>query len=457
MAHEDDGVRTEPEFRAALALLDAEITGDLTRQIVPGLSIAVVQGPGLAWARGYGAVDLAAAIPGDADTIYAVGSITKLFTATMLMQLRDAGRLRLDDPVQDYLPEVKVPRRHHGAPAITFRHLVTHTSGLTKDAPVPYWDRGETFPPVERLMELLEVTEQPYPPGVVWKYSNLAIALLGFALARIAGQDWDSYVAQRILAPLDMQASAPGFTEAQRAKLATGYARPIGDWPPPVLAHQDLGGISAGGSMHASVVDMAKFIAQQWATAPTLLDPATVAEMHRPIWVNEDWQVGQGIGWRVVRAADGSTRIEHGGGVHGFTCKVLASVKDRVGVAVFTNGSDGTVGTTLATRALDVLAPAVRRIASRRTPIVRGPAQWSRYAGRYRWVLGDAEVVFDCGVLSLNLPNGLTWETIGLVPEGEHAFRMLGGQVRGELLRFVIDGDDSVRRAWIGPHPHDRI
>ena len=453
----DDGGRDNAEYLAALRLLEAEIEGDLTRRIVPGLSIAVIHGADPVWARGFGHTDLAAGTPAEAETIYAVGSITKLFTATMLMQLRDAGRLRLDDPVQDYLPDIKVPRRHPGAAQITFRHLVTHTSGLTKDAPVPYWDRGENFPPVERLMALLAQTEQPYPPGVQWKYSNLAIALLGFTLQRIAGQAWDAYVTERILAPIGMTATAPRLAEWQRGRLATGYARPAGAWPPEVLAHQDLGGISAGGSMQSSVVDMAKFAAQQWEAAPAVLAGDSIREMHRPIWVNEDWQSGQGIGWQVRRATDGRTRIEHGGGVHGFTCKLLVSVPDRLGVAVFTNGSDGKVGTTIATRALDLLAPAARRIVARGRVVAPAPPAWARYAGRYRWVLGDAEVVRSSGVLSLIVPKDLGWETVELVAEGEHAFRMLGGQVRGELLRFVVDDDGGVRRAWIGPHPHDRI
>ncbi len=453
----DARIQDEAEFQAALGLLSAEIGGDMARNIAPGVSIAVVQGDGAPWARGFGFADLAVGKRAEPDTIYAVGSITKLFTATMLMQLRDAGKLRLDDPVQGYVPDVKVPHRHPGAPAITFRHLVTHTSGLTKDSPAPYWDQGESFPPVERLMELLEETGQPYPPGVRWKYSNLAIALLGFTLARIAGVSWDEWVTSRILAPIGMTSAAPRFAEGQRDRLATGYARPTGDWPPAVLAHQDLGGISFGGSMHASVVDMAKFLAQQWASAPVALAAPSVAEMHRPVWLNEDWQTGQGIGWRVIKAADGTTRTEHGGGVHGFTCKTLVSLKDQLGVAVFTNGSDGNVGNTIATRALDLLSPAVRRIRARRAVPATGPAEWARYVGRYRWVLGDAEVTFERGVLTLEVPNGPAWESIMLTPAGEHTFHMTGGQVHGELLRFVLDANGVVRRAWLGPHPHDRI
>ena len=219
----------EPEVGAALALLEAQIARDVEMRVAPGLSVAVVHGPETTWARGFGYADLERQTPASPDTVYAVGSITKLFTATMLMQLRDAGKLRLDDPVQEFLPDVEVPRRHPGAPAITFRHLVTHTSGLVKDAPVGYWDSRD-FPPVERLMALLPETEQPYPPSTQWKYSNLGVALLGHALARIAGQSWEAYVQDHILRPLGMTDSAPRLTSALRSQAARGYARPPGQY-----------------------------------------------------------------------------------------------------------------------------------------------------------------------------------------------------------------------------------
>jgi D-alanyl-D-alanine carboxypeptidase len=450
-------VHEDPEFYAALALAEAEIANDIAARAAPGLSAAVVCDAGTVSQKGFGAADLERATPAMPDTVYAVGSITKLFTATMLMQLRDAGKLRLDDPVQDYVADVPVPHRHPGAPAITFRHLVTHTSGLAKDSPAGHWDSVH-FPPVEVMMQKLAETEQPYPPGRQWKYSNLGIALLGYSLARIAGQSWESYIHDHILSPLAMHDSAPRLAEKQRAKLAQGYARPAAGWPPAPLAHQDLGGIGAGGSLHSTVADMAKFIAQQFAEAPKLLRRASIEEMHRPQWVDENWQWGQGIGWRVHRADDGSTRIEHGGGVWGYTCRVLLSVPERIGVAVFTNGSDGNVGMSVSDRVLDLLVPAIRRIAARHVPAApSAPLEWQRYVGRYRWVLGDAEVLLRHGHLILEVANRDQVDTVVLQPEAEHVFRMPTGPQRGETLRFIVDGAGPAHRAWIGPHPHDRI
>jgi CubicO group peptidase (beta-lactamase class C family) len=450
-------IREDPEFQAALRLIEAEIENDTAARVAPGLSAAVVCGAETVWQKGFGVTDLEQKIPARPDTVYAVGSITKLFTATMLMQLRDAGKLRLDDPVQPYLPDIPLPHRHAGAPAITFRHLATHTSGLDKDSPAAYWDSVQ-FAPIETIIAKLAETGQPYPPGVQWKYSNLGITLLGHALARIAGQPWDSYVHDHILAPLGMHDTSPRFAEKQRAKLARGYARATAGWPPAPLPHQDLGGISAAGAMHSTVADMAHFVAQQFTDAPKLLPRASIAEMHRPQYVDESWEWGQGIGWRVHRADDGSTRIEHGGGVWGYTCRVLLSVPETAGVAVFTNGSDGNVGVSVSNRALDLLVLTVRRITARRAPPVSpAPPQWLRYVGLYRWVLGDAEVHLRDGRLVLSVDNRGKPETVVLQSESEHVFRMPGGPQRGETLRFIVDGSAPAHRVWLGPHPHDRI
>jgi CubicO group peptidase (beta-lactamase class C family) len=445
-----------PEISATLALLVAGIEGDIAARAAPGISLAVVGDGRTLLSRGFGMADLARGIPATADTVYAVGSITKLFTATMLMRLRDAGKLRLDDPVQDHLPEVPVPRRHDGAPPITLRHLVTHTSGLTKDAPAGYWAGGE-FPSIAAVLALLPETGQPYPPATRWKYSNLGIALLGHALERVAGEPWESYVAREILLPLGMDATAPRFAERQRDRLATGYARPVAGWPPAVLRQADLGGISYGGSMHATVADMARFALDQLSPAPRVLSRSSVLEMQRLQWLNDDWRSGQGIGWRIHRAGDGGTRIEHGGGVFGFTCKLLMSPADGLGVVVFTNGSDGNVGIGWAARALDLLAPVFRARAQRTSAVTDVPTLWQSYVGRYRWVLGDMEIFVRGGELLMLAPAPPGVEEVRLVPEGEACFRMLGGSVHGETLRFVADPDGRICRAWVGPHPHDRL
>ena len=136
--------------------------------------------------RGGGSRSARAATP---DTLYRIASITKLFTATSILQLRDAGALQLDDPVTRHLPWFAVPSRHADAPPITIRHLITHTSGLPREGAFPYWTEGE-FPTPERLREGLARQEAVIPTETRWKYSNLALALAGEVVATASGESY---------------------------------------------------------------------------------------------------------------------------------------------------------------------------------------------------------------------------------------------------------------------------
>jgi CubicO group peptidase (beta-lactamase class C family) len=115
-----------------------------------GLSIAVVHDQAIVWSRGFGWADVDRKTPVTPDTRYRVASITKTFTATAIMQLRDAGKVRLDDRVQDYLPWFTPPTAHEDAPPITLRHILTHTTGLAREAPFPYWTELN-FPTIEEI------------------------------------------------------------------------------------------------------------------------------------------------------------------------------------------------------------------------------------------------------------------------------------------------------------------
>ena len=150
------------------------------------------------WAAGFGEADPARHAPATPDTLYRIASITKLFTATSILQLRDAGALQLDDPVTRHLPWFAVPSRHADAPPITIRHLITHTSGLPREAAFPYWTEGE-FPTPERLREGLARQEAVLPTETRWKYSNLALALAGEVVAAASGEPYADYVAAHVL------------------------------------------------------------------------------------------------------------------------------------------------------------------------------------------------------------------------------------------------------------------
>ena len=125
------------EVASSLDLLSAWIEAQMAYSGQPGLSIGIVHDQKLLWTRGFGYADVQAEKPATAETIYRIASITKLFTTTAIMQLRDEGKLQLDDPVNKHLPWFAVQNRFADAPVITIRHLLTHTSGLPRESAFP--------------------------------------------------------------------------------------------------------------------------------------------------------------------------------------------------------------------------------------------------------------------------------------------------------------------------------
>jgi CubicO group peptidase (beta-lactamase class C family) len=207
------------------------------------------RGDAVIYEKAFGVADRATGKAATTDMLYRAGSVGKLFTATLLMILRDEGKLHLDDPVQQYLPAgVQLPTDPRGAPAITFRHLVTHTSGLPewsdKNPTVYDTDRAENV--IEQYRGLTDVTLEN-PTGTRFRYSGLG-SLLGHALERAGGELYEELLRKKVFAPLGMADTTITLTTAQRSRLPDHYnseneevARDPGDagarWEWPTSSH----------------------------------------------------------------------------------------------------------------------------------------------------------------------------------------------------------------------------
>ena len=128
--------KNDPELRAVLTEIEADAENARLKAKIPGMSIVIVYDQDVLLAKGFGYADLEKKIPADPQTVYRTGSVTKAFTALMLMQLRDAGKLHLDDPIEKYLPEFKIKSRFPDARPATFRQVAAHYSGLPREAPM---------------------------------------------------------------------------------------------------------------------------------------------------------------------------------------------------------------------------------------------------------------------------------------------------------------------------------
>jgi CubicO group peptidase (beta-lactamase class C family) len=195
-----------PRYESAVRALDAYIVREVADKHLPALSIALVDDQEVVWARGYGFTDALSTRPATADTVYRVGSVSKLFTDIAVMQLVEKGAMSLDAPIQKYLPGF-APRDPFGEP-ITLRALMAHRSGLTREPPVGhYFD--PSGPSLDSTIASLNSTELIYRPKTR-KYSNAAIAAVGLALEKAEGQPFGPLVSRRVLEPLGMDRS--GFS-----------------------------------------------------------------------------------------------------------------------------------------------------------------------------------------------------------------------------------------------------
>src|SRR5262245_13829537 len=246
-------VSDNPAVRSAIDLYAAWIESQLAYSGVPALSAAIVHDQELVWARGFGLAHVERQEPATPDTLYRIASITKLFTATALLQLRDAGKLRLDDPLTTHLPWFAIQRAQADAEPITIRHLLTHAAGLPREAAFPYWADGQ-FPTTAEIRAALGGQRPPLAPGVRWKYSNLGLTLAGEIVAAASGQAYAAYVRERILEPLGMRETLVESPAADHPRLAAGYTRRLPDGAPRQRApHTDTRGLTPAANITTSV------------------------------------------------------------------------------------------------------------------------------------------------------------------------------------------------------------
>ena len=194
---------------------------------MPGLSAAIVHDQDLLWSGASGFSDLDNQRPATTNTIYGICSISKLFTGIAVMQLRDQGKVQLDDPVSSLLPWFNLQQTFEGSSEITLRNLLTHASGLPREADTPYWVRPDfPFPTSKEVREMLGGQTTIYTANRYHQYSNLGLSLVGEIVAEKSGQDYTAYVNEHLLGPLGMTDTSTGFpTDNREPRVATGYKK----------------------------------------------------------------------------------------------------------------------------------------------------------------------------------------------------------------------------------------
>ncbi len=439
-------VTQNPDIEGAKRLFSAWLEGQIAYRGLPGMVVGVVADQELVWAAGFGFADVAGKRPMTPETRFRMASHSKLFTATAVMQLREQGKLRLDDPVSKYLPWFHLKPAEPDDPPITIEELLTHSSGLPREAG-PHWTTYE-FPTQEQLRSLMAERQAAFSPEVRWKYSNLAYSLAGMVVEAASGEKWAGYIHKHIFQPLGMDASS---IDENVNGLAVGYGRRMPDGSRVVMPFVDARGMASATGLTSTVQDMAKFVSAQFRKGPRggnqILGTASLREMHRVRVLENNWTQGNAIGFAVTRE-EGKVSIGHGGGYPGYTTHTLIQLASKVGVIVLTNTNDSNPFD-IATKLMGTVGEAVAKATAVEPKVVAWDPSWARYAGLYRSRGGDSQVVLLNQRLVIITPNAASLENqVRLEPLGNGQFRFVapgGGGPVGEVVRFVEEGGKVVR------------
>jgi CubicO group peptidase (beta-lactamase class C family)/D-alanyl-D-alanine dipeptidase len=428
--------------------LEAFVRKEVDTKGLPALSIALVDDQRIVWARGFGFADPQTKKPATADTVYRVGSVSKLFTDLAVMQLVEKGQLSLDAPVRKYLPDF-TPHNPTGK-VITLRQLMAHRSGLVREPPVGnYFD--PTGPSLAKMVESLNKTELVYEPETHTKYSNAAIATVGFVLEETQSQRFARYLQRTLLNRVGMQHSSFEPQEILAPELAkalmwTYHGR---EFPAPTF---ELG-MAPAGSMYSTVGDLGRFLSVLFARGKTehgvIVKPETLEQMWTPQFVKAGEKKGFGLGF-MIDERQGCRWIGHGGAIYGFSTELAAWPDEKLGVVVIASRDvTNPVVEHIADVALsDMLAlkrgkplPAIEET----TPLK--PELTRRLAGRYRSGKKTLDLSQRHGRLYL-LPGrgGFRVEVRGIGPDLMVDDRLGYGQrikLEGDKLKI---GDDIFER-----------
>jgi CubicO group peptidase (beta-lactamase class C family) len=327
---------------AAIARLESRLRQDVAADSVGGITAAVVEGGSVIWVRGFGWADRDRRIAADSLTIYRIGSITKSFTAVAMMQAVRSGKVRLDEPVEVYLPEAaQFSGRPAGARPLTMRHLASHTGGLIREPQLANAAAGPIAEWEAKILASIPATRFQNAPGERYSYSNIGYGVLGLATSRAAGTPFMDLVRDGILQPLRMTSSGFVVTPEMRPHLATGYAnRADGsvDAETPLREHDGRGYKVPNGGLYSTAADLAHFIAAMSGRGVDILSPTARAEMLTV--QTAEGPSGYGLGF-MIRVTDGVRIVEHGGSVAGYTAHIAFETETGIGVILLRNYGRG--------------------------------------------------------------------------------------------------------------------
>jgi len=315
------------------ARIEEVVREEMSRQGVPGVSLAVVRRGSIAYAQGFGYANLEHNVPVRPETVFQSGSVGKQFTAAAVMMLVEQGRIALDDSIAKFIPEAPEQWR-----PISIRRLLTHTAGMT-DYPSDF-DFRRDYTEEELLKRAMQIP-LAFAPGDTWSYSNLGYVTLGVLIHRITGEFYGDFLQERIFTPLGMTTARIISESDLVPNRAAGYRIVRGElknqgWVSPTL------NTTADGALYLTTLDMAKWDAALYGER--VLTKASLDQMWTPVKLNSGAAAPYGFGWSLGEVY-GHRVIEHGGAWQGFKAYIARYVDDSLTIVAFANLAEARLNT----------------------------------------------------------------------------------------------------------------
>ena len=314
--------------RARSDEIDDHVNAEMQRLHVPGMSIAVIKEGKVVKAQGYGLANVELNVPANPETVYKIGSISKQFIAAGIMLLVQDGKIKVDDKVSIFLQETPETWQD-----ITIRHLLTHTSGLSREAP------GFGSLKVQSDADLIKSAysqKLDFAPGEKWRYCNLGYFALAEIIRKVSGKPWADFMKERVFAPLGMNSTRVTTARDIVPNRADGYY-----WRGHLENDEVMLAVRPSGAFLSSVMDLAKWDAALYGN--TLLFQASLDETWTPVTLNDGKKHPYGYGWELGPIA-GHKAVRHGGSLTGFRSNYLRLVDDKVSIIVLANGATAQPG-----------------------------------------------------------------------------------------------------------------
>jgi len=448
------GVRDRAELEA---FIDGIMVANLRDKHVAGATVAVVQDGALLFAKGYGYADVARRRPIDAErSLFRIGSTSKLFTWTAVMQLVEQGKLDLDADVNRYL-DFKIPATF--PQPITLRHIMTHTPGFEEDSRDLITDDSTKLVPLGGWLAT-RIPGRVRPPGTFASYSNYATALAGYIVQRASGMPWDDYIEQRVLAPLGMTQTTTRqpVPSRLRADMSDGYLWGGGAYRSKKF---EIVEPMPAGSMAASASDMAKFMIAHLnngeLNGQRILADSTAKRMHARAFGHDPRLPGFALGF-YEKTSHGLRIIGHGGDTQWFHTDLALIPDEKLGVFVSYNTNTGgeLSFAQFQTQFLDHYYPSTPSVvvmpadAAQQAQRVQGAYEFNRRSyttfQKAIGLAGNIRISADSGRLVMNSPLGAS----RLLPVGPLLYRE---ELGDGLVAFQADSSGRIVRGFFGPAP----